>query len=167
MFNLYNIQKALKEATEEVPETMPLYISSYLKFGEKNRPFAKNTTKNIFDKTGTLYRSFNRRDVNNITNISYKKDGVNIEYGSKVIYASIHETGKFIKSKGNMHKYFFAKYKQTNNESYKWVALSVLKKGGVNIPKRPYFEPALKDFENEGLPLILENLLNKIISSNE
>lgn len=164
MFNVNKISELLKDTAEQVPEDATFFISKYLKFGEKNRPFAKNNTKFLFDRSGDLYRSLQTGDVNNITNINYRPDGIAIEYGTKIPYGEVHEKGMFIESKGKMHKYFFAKYYETLNENYKFVAFSVLRNGGVNIPKRPFFSTGLKDFENEGLPEIMKNMLNKLLN---
>lgn len=188
MFNVNKISELLKDTAEQVPEEATFFISKYLKFGEKNRPFAKNNTKFLFDRTGDLYRSLQTGDVNNITNINYRKDGVNIQYGTKIDYAEVHEKGMFIKAspvtvirkyKGSaknklgkkikpfqtfqMARYFWAKFYETKEENYKFAALSAHKIGGVNIPKRPFFSTGLKDFEKEGMPNILKNMLNKLM----
>ena len=127
MFNVNKISELLKDTAEQVPEEATFFISKYLKFGDKNRGFGKNNTKFLYDKTGNLYRSLQNGDVNNITNINYRPDGISIEYGTKIPYAEVHEKGMFVKSKGRMHKYFFAKYYETLNADYKFIAFSVLK----------------------------------------
>lgn len=198
LFDVKHIARQIKQTAELIPEELPLYISKYLKSSSQGRGFAKSMNKNLQDKTGTLYRSFTPRDKNNITDIKYNSDGVQITYGSKLPYASIHETGAFIKAtpvtvirkykpttkKYNpiknakitmgekrtpfqtfqMARYFWAMYYKTEDENYKYTALSVHKLGGVKIPKREYFAPAMKDFEREGLPIILNEFLNNILS---
>lgn len=98
MFNVNKISELLKDTAEQVPEEATFFISKYLKFGNKNRGFEKNNTKYLYDKTGDLYRSLQRGDVNNITNINYRPDGITIEYGTKIPYAEVHEKGMFIKA---------------------------------------------------------------------
>jgi hypothetical protein len=61
----------------------------------------------------------------------------------------VQEFGGFIASKGNMHKYFWAKFAETKQPYFKNIALSVKKKGGVNIPARPYFNPAVDRLRND------------------
>lgn len=122
-----------------------------------------STSNELRIKSGKLYRSFSLNNSDTLTDFTIAKNGLKITYGSKLPYASIHEFGGFVRSKGNMHKYFWAKYFETDNEFYKIMALSVLKKGGVNIPKRAYFNPALKEFNKKGLTEILNLIINDII----
>ena len=69
---------------------------------------------------------------------------MNMRIGTKVVYAKIHETGGFIKSKGKMANYFMARYMATKNEFYLAMSLHVKKHGGVKIPARPTIGPAIK-----------------------
>lgn len=95
-----------------------------------------NSSKKL-RSSGKLRESF-------IKDKEIKKD---IIYKSKLRYALIQEKGAFIKSRGKMHKYFWAKYFETKNEEFKIIALSVLKKGGVNIPARPYAKETRKEMK--------------------
>ena len=118
--------------------------------------------------TGKLYRSFTVRNKENISNIEYENGRVKWEYGSALAYAQIHEKGGFIKateattkkrrksktrkaSAGGKKTYLMAShfwkiFYKTGNKYYKNLALGVMKRGGVNIPARPYFNPAIEDF---------------------
>jgi hypothetical protein len=48
-----------------------------------------------------------------------------------------------------MAQFFWAKYYTTKQPYFKRLALSVEKKGGVNIPARPYFNPAVDRLRND------------------
>lgn len=109
-----------------------------------------------------------------ITTADFK---VKAEIGSKLPYASIHEEGGFIRSKRTkttrngrvipmMAAYFWAMYYagKQSNPFYRTMALSVTRKGGVNIPARPYFKEAMKGLEkhyNEVVYPSIEQQINK------
>ena len=42
------------------------------------------------------------------------------------------------------------------------MALSVVKKGGVTIPKRPHFYPTLEEYKNTESQMLLNEILNKL-----
>ena len=78
----------------------------------------------------------------------------------------MHENGAFIISKGHMHEYFWAKYYESNegNKYYKNMALHVMKFKSSVIPKRPFFNPAIKDFETkpEGMRLLMNEIFEQL-----
>lgn len=111
--------------------------------------------------TGNLLRSFQPRNRQNISTVEYSNGVANWLFGSKLVYASVHEKGGFIQSKGKMHKYFWAKYYESKNPYFKNLALGVKKRGGINIKARPYFAEAFKDFETK--PDGLSKTMNEII----
>lgn len=80
----------------------------------------------------------------------FKANNDGFDIGNSTKYAWVQENGMFVKSKGNMHKYFWGKYYESKGKAewYKWVALSVIKKGGVNLKPRPFFKPTLDDLKN-------------------
>lgn len=130
-------------------------------------PAAEETWSNsekLRFKKGNLWRSFiDPKSQTSNTTVKVGKDGVEAHIESDLVYAEVHERGMFIKSKGKMQNYFWAQYINTKNEFFKIMALSVLSKGGVNIPARPYFEPAFKEFESKGVKKFLETLLDRIV----
>mgnify|MGYP003337298862 CR=1 FL=1 len=82
---------------------------------------ADKRTRNTGDKlrriTGTLFKSLNRKDTNNIFELKTNEFGFDVIYGSKLPYAAIHEYGG----------------KAGRNRA-------------VTIPKRPYLNPAIEQF---------------------
>ncbi len=181
------LRRLFKEVAEKTPTNVQGFIGRELGESKLSAGYAGggaafpsseetfNTTKKLRLKTGKLFRSFNEKDINTLTKTEVKGDKVKITIGSKLPYARIHETGGFIKATPvkskrrktfKMAQYFWAKYLDKNdggNIFHKIMALSVQKKGGVDIPKRPYFKPALKAFEKKGMKILIENAVKKLI----
>jgi len=61
-----------------------------------------------------------------------------------------------------MHKFFWAQYAKTKQQFYKIIALSVMKKGGVNIKKRAYFDNATAAFQSDAIPRISAEVLERV-----
>lgn len=154
MLNFSELQNQLKPIINNellrFPFVMQAFIGSQMvNTGLKSR-IAPSTNARLEINTGNLFRSFARGGVGNIYKVNVSANQYELEYGSSLPYARIHEYGGFIRSKGNMHKYFWARFAETKNTYFKNLALHVEKKGGVTIPKRPYFTPALQRFKTSG-----------------
>ena len=154
MLNFTELQNQLKPIINNellrFPFVMQAYIGSQMvNTGLKSR-IAPSTNARLEINTGNLFRSFARGGVGNIYKVNVSGGLYELEYGSSLPYARIHEYGGFIESKGNMHKYFWARFAETKNTYFRNLALHVQKKGGVAIPKRPYFAPALQRFKTSG-----------------
>lgn len=117
-------------------------------------------------RTGNLYRSFGRNYQSSLTKIKVNKQDIIIDIGSKEPYANIQNVGGFIKSKGKMHKWFWYQYKKSNNDFYKIMALSVIKKGGVKIKATHYFDNAIKYLVEKQLNDVLNNFIIRIINAS-
>lgn len=131
------------------------------KSGIKAFPATKTTwskEKQLRVQSGRLFKSLAPNSPDNIATIQVSSGKVALLYGTRVVYAAIHESGGFIASKGKMDKWFWAQYAQTKNEFFKVMALSVRKKGGVTVKARPYFNPGVEAFRREGLPLLLQDI---------
>jgi len=158
------LNKIIKEQENELANLMYAYMS--FQFGEQvsvsddyrnnltNNSVAKvskNNTKHLRSNTGALLNSF-------FTTQNFTLNYVNGVFAggikSDLPYARIHEYGDFVKSKtqfsmfGGLMKMFF----KTGDEAYKIMAFSALKKGGVTIPARPYFNPFINEMNKDGLP---------------
>jgi phage gpG-like protein len=154
MLNFTELQNQLKPIINNellrFPFVMQAFIGSQMvNTGLKTR-IAPSTNARLEINTGNLFRSFARGGVGNIYKANVSGNSYELEYGSSLPYARIHEYGGFIESKGNMHKYFWARFAETKNTYFRNLALHVEKKGGVTIPKRPYFAPALQKFKTSG-----------------
>ena len=108
-----------------------------------------NSSQTLQQKTGSLLSSFK---------YEIKQSGIDgkVLIGSDHPASVIHEFGGFIKAKKFvsrrnrkipvMANYFWFKYITTKKPEYKIIALSVMNKHGVNIPKRNYLSKTNKEF---------------------
>lgn len=112
-------------------------------------------------RTGRLTRSFLPNQQDSTQSVQETNGVVTIRVGTKTPYAAIHENGGFIASKGRMHKFFWFKYMESQNPAYKYMALAAQHKGGIKIPARPFFKPALKNLEQR-FPVIAAELFRNI-----
>jgi hypothetical protein len=163
------LPKLVKEHYEKAAVRMADYIRQRMGQKTNSQKFSQiapqPTSAALRVVTGKLYKSFVPRKEGNINDITYDNGRLRWEFGSSLIYAKIHEEGGFIKSKGKMEGYFWSVYKKTKNPYYKNLALGVKKRGGVNIPKRPYFNPAINYFMNDskrGHEYIINNILKTV-----
>jgi phage gpG-like protein len=165
----------LKDALQRAAYGLQAYIGAEMNGGKPDDSWRKGTPKSGKDafpatkttwskekqlrvQRGRLFKSLAPNSPDNITTIQVSEGKVALLYGTRVVYASIHESGGFIANKGKMDKWFWAQYKQTKNEFFKVMALSVRKRGGVQIPARPYFNQGVEAFRREGLPLLLQDI---------
>lgn len=151
MLNISQLENELKPLINNellrFPFVMQAFIGTQMvNTGLKSR-IAPSTNAKLEINSGKLFRSFSRGAVGNIHKVTVNGGLYQLEYGSSLPYAAIQEYGGFIRSKGKMHKFFWAKFAETKQAYFKNLALHVEKKGGVTIPKRPYFEPALQRFK--------------------
>lgn len=127
-----------------------------------------NKSNKLSGRSGKLEESYIRR-----TTTHRDKYKLVLDIESDLAYASIHETGGFIKarkttnSKGRptykMAQFFWYKYIKTGDRVYMMMALSVQKKGGVKIPKRSYLTKMQEKFEERTLPRLMEQLTDNIV----
>lgn len=171
------IQGLLKEAARKAAYGMQAYIGAEMGVAQvsdawrQGKPGATafpaqattwSSSPKLQIRGGRLYKSFQPNGEGNVFEMSVSDGKVALLYGTRIIYAPVHERGMFIASKGRMHKYFWAMYAQTKNNFYKVMALSVQKRGGVKIPPRPFFEKGIANFEREGLPLVLQDFAESV-----
>lgn len=161
---MIDIAKILKEVGQKAQYLSQASIGEYIEFNKRQSDKSKWFTgkERLQLRSGRLFKSFAPvENEDGFNELKINDKGFEISLGSRLEYAAIHEYGGFIKSKGRMHKYFWYKYSESKNAFYKIMALSVLKRGGVNIPKREYFSIALKSFEKKHLPVILQQFIDK------
>jgi hypothetical protein len=99
-----------------------------------------NTGGKLRNQTGATVDSFK-------ATVETNADGVAVTMASDAPWIGIQEEGGFIKSKGSMHEYAWAMYYKTNEPRYKWIALSIIKNGGVTIKGTHTVENAAKALE--------------------
>lgn len=150
----------LREQVVRLPFILHIFIEQHFNEGRKTGAF--NTSDKLYVGQGNLTRSFIPNQPGNINDVQTTARTVAIVTGSEVIYAPIQEYGGFIKSRGKMHKYFWARFYETGNDDFKAMALSVLKQGGVTIKPRPFFNPAVAAFQRKGLPQLAQDITTQI-----
>jgi len=138
------LRPIIADSLNKLPFVMQAYIGANMEFRGAADRIAPSTSSKLAVNSGTLFRSFSKGQAGNVFRVSQNGDNFEAEYGSNLPYARVQEFGGFIASKGNMHKYFWAKFAETKQPYFKNIALSVQKKGGVRIPARPYFNPAVR-----------------------
>ncbi len=118
-------------------------------------------------KSGGLLASFSDKDPDSLTKIDFSGGKLNFNFGSKKVYAEIQEKGGFIKGSNKMEGFFWAKYYETKKEDYRIIALSVKKKGGVNIKGRNYFSNGVKEFEANVFPKFISRAAKNLLKAWE
>jgi phage gpG-like protein len=143
------LRPVISDALQKLPFVMQAFIGTNMEFRGAADRIAPSTSSKLAINSGTLFRSFTKGQPGNVFKVTQEGDNFVAEYGSNLPYARIQEYGGFIRSKGNMHKYFWARYAETQQPYFRNIALSVQKKGGVNIPARPYFRPAVQKLSQD------------------
>lgn len=174
------IRPVVADQLQQFPAFMQLSIAKFIKNqgatgGATNRAPVFNTGNNLFSVSGNLFQSFIKNNQNNIYRASTSGSQITLEYGTKVPYAKIHEIGGFInaikrassvKRKREtyvMAQFFWRKYMETKAPFFKRIALSIEKKGGVNIKARPFWNPAIEDFKKSGQPKFERQMKQAIV----
>lgn len=175
-----SFDQALYEAVQELPFLLQTYIGAEMdirevseayRSGASNKAFddttAKNNGKRLRIATSRLYRSLNPKTALNtddsVFNVRMSKLGAEVEYGTNVPYARIHEEGGTIQQNvtAKQRRFFWAMYMQSQNTMYRAMAMSNTLK--IKIPKRPYFKPGIKNFEREAQPMLQERMRNRVL----
>ena len=174
------IRPVISDQLQQFPAFMQLSIAKYIKNqgatgGATSRAPVFNSGGTLFSVSGGLFQSFIKGNKNNIYRASAAGSQFTLEYGSKIAYAKIHEVGGFIdaikkassvkrkKETYVMAQFFWRKFIETKAPFFKRIALSIEKKGGVNIKSRPYWNPAIKDFKTNGQPKFEKQMKQAIV----
>ena len=126
-------EKCIEDFKRRVPTMLTGFISAEMsleKAPQKRGKLKKSTLKNLRVDTGNLVRSFTKGQAGNITRDSAR----NVEIGTSVVYAAIHEFGGVI------------------NTRY----------ATITMPARPYLAPAIAKFEEQALPALIEQVLQPL-----
>lgn len=183
---LSDFENAIGEIVERKVRKELVIIHAYIGFQfektqkqtDKNKTFNKG--KKLRRQSGALFRSLSPFSKDSNTKVTRSKNRVDASVGSKLPYASVHETGnpKFIKAKKKatrefksgkkitvfaMENFFWKKYIESKNEMFKIIALAVKKNGGIKVKKRPYVAPALKQWEKERRNNFVQEILDSVI----
>mgnify|MGYP007083429237 CR=1 FL=1 len=153
MLDVAQLQGILKPIINDqllrFPFVMQAFIGTQMERSGIKERIAPSTSSKIAINTGKLFRSFARGGEGNVYKVQESSGIFEIEYGSDLPYARIQETGGFIRTKGKMEGYFWARYRETGVAYFRNIALKVRRVGGVQIPARPYFAPAVQRFRQD------------------
>lgn len=164
---IYNV---VSDNLQRFPAEMQVFIAKRLSnsggyAGESSRATVFKSKGSLLSSvSGKLFQSFIKNNKNNIYRITGSEGDLELEYGTKLIYARIHEEGGFIKSKGKMQWFAFGKFKETKSPFWQKLGAAIIKNGGVNIPKRAYFKPAFKEWEQTAKPEYKKRIVKEIIN---
>ena len=101
-----------------------------------------------------------------IRNIKFDGGKLLVDWGTRVIYANIHEFGGTIITTDKARRFFWRKFYETGKT--KWMRLALSKV--INIPPRPYFYVALqapetKERIDKTLTQAIENSLKEFLKT--
>jgi len=161
------VRPVIADQLQQFPAFMQISIAKFMKDqggtgGATSRAPVFNTGNVLYKTSGALFTSFIKNNPNNVYRAKQSGNNFELEYGSKIPYAKIHEYGGFIAAKKRassvkrkkevwvMSQYFWRKYMETKAPFFKRIALSIEVKGGVNMRARPYWKPAIEDFKKNG-----------------
>jgi hypothetical protein len=159
-----SLSRLLKSFAQKAPHIFHAYVERHFDTGGNVDPASVTWSKStrLAARSGKLARSFIPGQEGNLWKVTVDDSGLTIRLGSSLKYASIHEGKKgekvFISTKGRMHLYFWAMYAKTKNPFFRIMALSVKKKGGVTIEKRPYFAEAVQQFHEQEIPRLAADI---------
>lgn len=160
----------LKAFSEELLDAWQVSVAR--QFRDKDGKVFNNQSKL---RSGTSKKNL-RGDLSRNAKPQVKDGKAILTWETDKPYAGIQNRGGFIKarpttnSRGKktykMAQYFWAKSFEADvkrkRELYKRIALSVEKKGGVNIKGKHYLEKSLKDFEQTQLQRVVQEFFNNI-----
>lgn len=152
----------LKQVGFELSEQL---LKSLKKQFRKDDKKVFNNSDLLRKKSGGLLESFGAKHPDTLTKVEFSGGALDFQFGSNKPYAEIQEKGGFIKGSSKMESFFWAKYYETKAQDYKIIALSVKKKGGVNIKGRNYFSNGVREFEQNILPKFLNKAAKDLLNA--
>lgn len=167
------IENVIKPIVEDqllkFPIQMQVYLAKHIQNsgsvgGETSSAPVFNTGNKLYSVSGTLWKSFVRKNqAGNVTKITASGNSIELQWGTNVTYAAIHEYGGFITGTKKMQGFFWWRHKQTKAPFWKWLALAVKYNGGIKMKARPYMKPAFDEWKSSGLPAFKQQIAKAII----
>lgn len=114
-------------------EIVNLFKENFDKEGFIDKPFRK-WKKSAFNNGKTLTKTRRLRKGIHLKTVQQKKVVISVD--SNIKYAKIHNEGGKIEITPKMRRLFWAKFSETGDERYKWMALT--KKKHIEIPQRQF-----------------------------
>lgn len=156
---LNNLKAKARDVLKQAPYMMQAYIGTNMtrtSAASAARGLGPNRTTRLRLVTGNLFQSFAPNNPNNVTEFSESGDVVTMAYGSKVVYAAIHEYGGTIRHPGSNKWQVFRIGNKTIYTSY-------TKPHNITIPKRPYLAPAVEKMKSEGYDILIRKIKYEVL----
>ena len=138
-----DFRRLAREALQNLPkrigeEARAFFVQSFVKQGFTDASFISWVKRKDVLPHKILNQSLVLKNSIRISQADFEK--VVISAGEGLNYAAIHNEGGTITVKvtDKMRKYFWAMYKKTNEERFKWMALTKKEQFNIHIPKRQF-----------------------------
>ena len=143
MENIPDFEALAREALKDTPKRIAeaarnFFMQSFIKQGFTDASFIAWVRRRDDLPHKTLQQSLALKNSLHIAQADLSK--VMITAGEGLPYAAIHNEGGTITVKvtERMRRYFWAMFKKTKQERYKWMALTKKDRLTIHIPKRQY-----------------------------
>lgn len=135
------LPQVLEDITKQQAFRVQAHIGDHMRNVGKGSAVYPNDTDQLQVVSGRLYKSFLPNKPDNIFRRKGSSGKFGIEYGSKVIYARIHEEGGTINHPGSSKR-------QVWMSGGELVVTRKTKPHQITIGARPYLAPALEDYKS-------------------
>lgn len=140
-------------------------IGTYMRLGP--RTDEKNRGSLLRIQSGRLAQAV-RGGLDRESSVEVRFDGSSLTYRRviNVAHAAIHEFGGTITVRitDKMRRFFWAKFRETRDEKYKWMALARRQTFTIRIPARPYIGPAAEQ-ETPFIVGLAEDLMGDFVKT--
>lgn len=139
-------------------------IGTYMRLGPKTDE--KNRGDKLRIQSGELAGAV-RGGLDRSSALTVDFDGSTLIYRRviNVAHAAIHEFGGTITVRitDKMRRFFWARFRETRDEKYKWMALARRQTFTIRIPARPYIAPAVEQ-ETPFIVGLAEDLMGEFVA---
>lgn len=154
---------ALKDEANEFPRLMEALVGEHLNAGTLEAGTVSDSDK-LYTGRGSIRRALIKGRKGNISKADFNLLFSEFEYGiddEEIKHANTHEYGDTRPITVQMRKFFWAKYFETGLDLFKGLALT--KKTQLTWKPRPFLNPALEEFNDKELPLMLERIYSRLV----
>lgn len=160
------VPQALKSLVQQIPYILQPFVAEMLGDAGSRRDLSSadfSSSSRLQTRSGDLLRSLIPGEKWNIWKVKPTSDGIDLEMGTEAPYAAIQDEGGKIKGTERMIRFFWAAYSKSQNDFWRILALSVRSKGYIQIKARPYWGPAMAEFEDDGVDIIIEMIVDELL----
>ena len=128
---------------------------------------APNRTDKLRIQSGRLSRAVKGGiDRESTTTISFDGKILTYRRDINVEYAAIHEFGGeiVVPITARMRRFFWARFKATGEDKWKWMALTKKREFRITMPARPYLSPAMDDM-SPTITVMIQKRFDKFVET--